>query len=87
MTLAVFQLKLNFFLNMLRRRNTAHHLRSGQPAGQPGTCFSLSSFCQCCGSGSGIRFLFDPWIRDPGGVKKSQDQDPGPGMNNPDHIS
>ena len=20
---------------------------------------------QCCGSGSGIRFLFDPWIRDP----------------------
>jgi hypothetical protein len=21
---------------------------------------------QCCGSGSGIRCLFDPWIRDPG---------------------
>ncbi len=21
---------------------------------------------QCCGSASGIRFLFDPWIRDPG---------------------
>jgi hypothetical protein len=20
---------------------------------------------QCCGSGSGIRCLFDPWIRDP----------------------
>jgi hypothetical protein len=24
---------------------------------------------QCCGSGSGIRCLFDPWIRDPGWVK------------------
>jgi hypothetical protein len=23
------------------------------------------SFAQCCGSGSGIRYLFDPWIRDP----------------------
>jgi hypothetical protein len=32
----------------------------------------------------GIRFLFDPWIRDPGEVKS---QDPGSGMNNPDHIS
>ncbi len=32
---------------------------------------------QCCGSGSGIRCLFDLWIRDPGGVKKSQDPDPG----------
>ncbi len=26
-------------------------------------------YCQCCGSGSGIRCLFDPWIRDPGWVK------------------
>jgi hypothetical protein len=26
---------------------------------------------QCCGSGSGIRCLFDLWIRDPGWVKKS----------------
>jgi hypothetical protein len=43
--------------------------------------------------GSGIRCLFDPWIRDPGWVKN---QDPvrdgkksgsGSGMNNPDHIS
>jgi hypothetical protein len=41
---------------------------------------------QCCGSGSGIRYIFDPWIRDPGWVK-SQDPDPGSGMNNPDHIS
>jgi hypothetical protein len=24
---------------------------------------------QCCGSGSGIRCLFDPWIRDPGMVE------------------
>jgi hypothetical protein len=31
---------------------------------------------QCCGSGSRIRCLFDPWIRDPGWVK-SQDPDPG----------
>jgi hypothetical protein len=29
---------------------------------------------------------FDPWIRDPGWLK-SQDPDPGSGMNNPDHIS
>ncbi len=36
--------------------------------------------------GSGIRCLFDPWIRDPGWVK-SQDPDPGSGMNNPNHIS
>ena len=34
--------------------------------------------------GSGC--LFDPWIRDLGWVK-SQDPDPGSGMNNPDHIS
>jgi hypothetical protein len=36
---------------------------------------------QCCGSG--IRCLFDPWIRDPGWVKN---QDSGSEMNNPDHI-
>ncbi len=28
------------------------------------TCQS-ASFSQCCGSESGIRCLFDPWIRDP----------------------
>jgi hypothetical protein len=43
---------------------------------------------QCRGSGSGIRCLFDPEIRDPGWVKN---QDPnlrsGSGTNNPDHIS
>jgi hypothetical protein len=39
---------------------------------------------QCCGSGSGIRCFFDPWIQDPGWVKKSES---GTGMNNPDHIS
>ena len=37
---------------------------------------------QCCGSGSGIRCLFDPWIRVPGWVE-SQHPDPGSGMNNP----
>jgi hypothetical protein len=26
---------------------------------------------QCCGSGSGIEYLFDPWIRDPGWEKVS----------------
>jgi hypothetical protein len=40
---------------------------------------------QCCESGSGIRCLFDPWIRDPGWVE-SQHPDPGSGMNNPDLI-
>jgi hypothetical protein len=41
-------------------------------------------FYQCCGSGSGIRRLFDPWIRDPVCVKYPGS---GSGMNNPDHIS
>jgi hypothetical protein len=36
-----------------------------------------------CGSGSGIRYLFDLWIRDPGWLKISGS---GSGMNNPDHI-
>jgi hypothetical protein len=36
--------------------------------------------------GSGIRCLYDPWIRDTGWVKY-QDPDPGSGMNNPDHMS
>jgi hypothetical protein len=41
-----------------------------------------------CGSGSGIRCLFDPWIWEPGWVK-NQVPDPGSGSekNNPDHIS
>ncbi len=39
---------------------------------------------QSCGSESGIRCLFNPWIRDPEWVKKSGS---GSGMNNPDHIS
>jgi hypothetical protein len=33
---------------------------------------------QCCGSGSGIRCLFDPWIGDPGWVEVSiRIRDPG----------
>ncbi len=48
--------------------------------------FFWLSIGQCCGPGSRIRCLFGPWIRDPGWVK-SQDPDPGSGMNNPDHIS
>ena len=31
--------------------------------------FSLTAAEQCCGSGSGIRCLFAPWISDPGRVK------------------
>jgi hypothetical protein len=36
----------------------------------------MVQYQQCCGSGSGIRCLFDLWIRDPG-WEKNQDQDPG----------
>ncbi len=52
-------------MNLLRRRNTAHHLRSGQPAGQPegrrrntsGTCLSLNAM---------FRFSFcNGWVPDP----------------------
>jgi len=32
--------------------------------------------------GFGIRCLFDPWICDPGWVKKNHDPDPESGMNN-----
>jgi hypothetical protein len=39
---------------------------------------------QCCGFGSVIRCLFDPWIWDPEGVKN---HDPGSGMNIPDNFS
>ncbi len=37
-------------------------------------CIKVMRIHQCCGSG--IRCLFDPWIRDPGWVK-NQDSDPG----------
>ncbi len=50
--------------------------------------YSFHHWLLFCGSGSGIRCLFDPWpgssIRVPGGVKN---QDPGSGINNPDNIS
>jgi hypothetical protein len=43
---------------------------------------------QCCGSGSGIRCLFYPWVRDPGWVKnQDSDQESGSGRKNPGHIS
>ncbi len=42
---------------------------------------NTGTYIQCCGSGSGIRCLFDPLI---GMGKKSGS---GSGMNNPDHIS
>jgi hypothetical protein len=38
-------------------------------------------YTHCCGSGSGFRCLFDPWIRDPEWVKKNRvrirDDQPG----------
>jgi hypothetical protein len=48
---------------------------------------SVNLASQFCGSGFGIRFLFDPWIRD--GYQNRGDSLPGSGsgMNNPDHIS
>jgi hypothetical protein len=30
----------------------------------PTTLLATAKYKQCCGSGSGIRCLFDPWIRD-----------------------
>jgi hypothetical protein len=39
---------------------------------------------QCCGPGSGIRCLFDPW---PPGSRMGKKSGSGPGINNPDHIS
>jgi hypothetical protein len=48
--------------------------------GGAGGGVGLLPFRQCCGSGSGIGCLFDPWIRDPGWEKVSiriQDQQPG----------
>ncbi len=36
---------------------------------------------KCCGSGSGIGCLFDPWIRDPGSEKVSGIRDEQPGSN------
>jgi hypothetical protein len=44
----------------------------------PKLLLSKVSFTQCCGSGSGIGCLFDPWIRD--GLKiriRIRDEEPG----------
>ncbi len=49
---------------------------------RPSTCSKCpvgwATWNQCCGSGSEIRCLFDPWIRYPGWVN-NQDPDPGSG--------
>jgi hypothetical protein len=58
---------------------------SSQPPLPPEIEVTEISSRQCCESGSGIRCLFDPWIRDPGWVE-SQHPDLGSGMNNPDPI-
>jgi hypothetical protein len=58
--------------------------------------FSVKWLLECCDTCTPVlrvRILdavpFDPWIRDPGWVKKNQDPDPGSvaGMKIPDHIS
>ncbi len=59
---------VDVLLESIERRNIRYEL--------PGTFYKLQilnlalglnpdSPNQCCGSGSGIRCLFDPWIRDP----------------------
>jgi hypothetical protein len=37
--------------------------------------YQVTIFCFCCGSGSGIRCLFDPWFR----MGKNNDPDQGSG--------
>jgi hypothetical protein len=62
--------------------------------GLSSTCNAIAAFpfgtftnFQCCGSGSGIRCYFDPWIRDPGWKKpRARIRDLGSGMNIPYHI-
>jgi hypothetical protein len=53
--------------------------RSGSDLfGEKSICFR--KFCQCCGSGSGIRCLVDPWIRDgekSGSGFEIRDEQPG----------
>jgi hypothetical protein len=61
--------------------------KSGSRTGESALGFNESGTTQrnrkqCCGSG--IRCLFDPWIRDPGWAKISRS---GSGMNISDHIS
>jgi hypothetical protein len=50
-------------------------------------CGHVENFFQCCGSGSGIRCFFGPWIR-AGKKSRSRIRGPGPGsgMNIPDLI-
>jgi hypothetical protein len=53
-------------------------------AGKPAES-SLLAYQPCCGSGSGIQCLFDPWIRDPEWIFP----DPGSRISDPgsqDHI-
>ena len=46
-------------------------------------CWKLNYLSLCAVLRIRIRCLFDPWIRDPGGIKSGS----GSGMNYPDHIS
>jgi hypothetical protein len=54
----------------------------------PGTLQSglvkIVPFCQCCGSGSGIRCLFDPWTGS--GIGFFPDRIPDLGSRIPTHI-
>jgi hypothetical protein len=68
--LAMFHAGRNFNHQVQERKEKNHQLVTSG--------IKVSSFCfhHCCGSGSGNRGLFDPWIRDLGWVK-NQDPDPG----------
>jgi hypothetical protein len=65
----------NWSLNWRERRNGAGDRKRRMTGNR--------NMHQCCGSGAGIRRLFDPWIRDGMGKKTGY----GSGMNNPDYIS
>jgi hypothetical protein len=70
-----------FFL-ILSRCGTLHFFivirTSGDGYSLLGSKKIASAAHQCCGSGSGIRCLFDPWIRVPGWVEvRIRIRDPG----------
>jgi hypothetical protein len=48
-----------------------------------GRKYFYRAFLLCCGSGSGIRCLFDPWIRDPGWVRVMRPRNKPPGSSVP----
>ncbi len=72
--------------NLFRISDPGPRSQKGTGSGIRNTVSWNDGSCEhCCGSGSGIRCLFDPWIRDLRWVQ-SQHPDPGSGMNNLNHI-